>query len=231
MKSSDKSNKLRIGVLGGIGPEASAYYYSLLIERMQEGGLAKNNPIPEIVIYSLSVSEMTRERPHENDLAPYVEGIAQLNKLDVNFIVMVCNTIHIYIDILQDSSRVPILNLIEATKLRIDSNNQFKKALVLGTRHTIKSNLFKISEERQVVLTDIEVELLSNTIEHFNRGIHKDEQREKVLSLIASKNLEPDDFIVLGCTEFAVMLRDNMFLNKIDTVSILVDLTIEKIVK
>jgi len=230
MRLNSKKNQ-RIGVLGGIGPEASAYYYSLLIQRMQSRGLAQTKPIPEIVIFNLSVKEMTQDKSSQEDLEPYVIGIAQLNKLNVDFIVMVCNTIHLYIDLLQRGSKAPILNLIEATGLTLNQDDVEKRILTLGTQQTIKSNLFKVNRGSQIKLSPDEIELLSNTIENFNRGIQKNIQREKVLSLIRSKNLSSNDLLVLGCTEFAVMLKDDDILNKIDTVSILVNLTIDNLTK
>ena len=88
---------IRIGVLGGIGPEATHEFYGKLIKELQERSLVKaNRDFPQIVINSIPAPELVYESISDENLTDYVEGLKQLDGFGVDFIVMVCNTIYCF---------------------------------------------------------------------------------------------------------------------------------------
>jgi aspartate racemase len=108
---------IRIGVLGGIGPEATGEFYSKLIAKLQEKGLIKSNKdFPQIVINSIPAPELIYDEISDEELKVYIDGLKELDEFGVDFIVMVCNTIHLYYDKLQREVKTPILNLREEMK-------------------------------------------------------------------------------------------------------------------
>ena len=69
---------------------------------------------------------------------------------------------------------------------------------------------------------------LNNSIFNFNKGFKKEQQRNKVRKICKKYLKKGAEKIILGCTEFAVMLSDEKF-PKINTIDILIDATINLI--
>ena len=58
-----------IGVLGGIGPEASVEFYAKLVKKLQESGMIKRNEdFPKIIINSIPAPELVGEKIRKKDI-------------------------------------------------------------------------------------------------------------------------------------------------------------------
>ena len=219
---------IKIGVLGGIGPEATGEFYTKLITRLQYHGLIKSNrDFPQIVVNSIPAPELIFDKINDTDLALYASGLKELDTFGVDFIVMVCNTIHLYYDQLQAQIKTPIVDLrVEVCKILNDSG--IKSILVLGTPNTISKGLYDFDGITSIKPTKEEIKVLSNSIFNFNRGIDKEKQNRAVAS-ICEKYLKigAARTVILGCTEFGLMLHKYEF-DKVNTIDVLVNATIEK---
>ena len=211
--------------MGGIGPEATGDFYNKLIQRLQEEGLIKSNKdFPQMIINSIPAPELIYERINEKDLIPYIKGLKELDNFKVDFIVMVCNTIHLYHGVLQDKINTPILDLREELKNML-IKEKVKSVFILGTLNTIKQGLYKFNGIKTLEPNKKELDQLTKAIFDFNKGLEKRKQIKKVKK-ICQKYLNKDvQIIILGCTEFAVML-DKEDMPKINTIDVLVDSTI-----
>jgi len=211
--------------LGGIGPEATGIFYNKLIKRLQEKGLIKNNrDYPQIFINSIPAPELIYDKISKKDLNLYIEGLKQLEENKVDFIVMVCNTIHLFYGKLQKEIKTPILDLRNELK-KILAENKIKTVTVLGTPSTIKKGLYKFDGIKYLNPSVKEMKQLTDSIFNFNKGNETNKQTE-VVKKICQKYLEKgSEIVVLGCTELALMLS-NKNLPTIDTIDVLVESTI-----
>lgn len=208
---------MKIGILGGIGPEATAEFYYKLVIELQNRGLIKNNEsYPQIIINSIPAPELIGNNCSEKDLDMYLLGLEQLDAFKPDFIVMICNTIHLFYDLFKMKIKTPIIDLREEIKNLIFN----KKVIVFGTPLTI-NRLYSFKDK----LDKKEINQLSNAIFNFNRGFKKDIQI-KIVKELAEKY--SDYTIILGCTELALMLKESHF-DVINTIDVLVDVTIKKI--
>jgi len=216
---------LRIGVLGGIGPEATGEYYLKLVKGLQQTGFIKNNSdFPQIIVNSIPAPELIGEISAEQ-LKPYKIGLRELDKSSVSVIVMVCNTLHLFYDELQSEIKTLIMDLRQEIKKRL-IHDGIKRAVILGTPSTIRLGLYKFDGIGYINVSDQDIDQLSTSIFNYNKGKNKLLQKQLV-ERIARKYLDKDaDIIVLGCTELAVMLND-VNIPKIDTMDVLVEGTIE----
>jgi len=140
---------------------------------------------------------------------------------------MVCNTIHLYYQLLQNQIETPILNLRKELKQRLINKN-IKSALILGTSNTIKQGLYKFKNIKSYEPNKKEIKQLTTSIFNFNKGINKKTQT-KIVKNICQKYLNKGaETIILGCTEFAVMLNKEK-IPKINTIDILVEATVNKL--
>lgn len=223
-----KQKKKIIGILGGIGPEATGEFYLNLILELQKRGLIKSNiDFPQIVINSIPAPELIYEEIPKENLKPYINGLKELEKLDVDFIAMICNTIHFFCKELQNSIKTPIIDLKkELNKYLIKKN--IKSIVVLGTPTTMKNGLYKFEGIKYLDLTKEEIKLLTQTIFNFNKGFAKNKQIQ-IVQKIANKYLNKGaEVVILGCTELALMLKE-ISIPKINPMDILSEVIIKKI--
>lgn len=216
----------KIGVLGGIGPEATAEFYGKLIKRLQQRGLIrKNEDFPQIIINSIPAPELIKDSISEKDLLPYRAGLRELERFKVDFIVMVCNTIHLYHKSLQNEISTPIVDLRE--EVRAVLKKKMKSTLIIGTPTTIKRGLYSFNEAESFEPNEAEMKQLSKSIFDFNKGFEKQAQKAKVRKICRKYLKMGAECVVLGCTEFAVMLEKEKF-PKISTIDVLVEAAIDK---
>ncbi len=220
---------MKIGVLGGIGPESTREFYSILINIIQQRGIKRNPDFPQIIINSIPAPELIYDNISERNLKPYIKGLKELDSFDVDFIVMVCNTIHLFHERLQKEINTEILDLRkEMKKLLIRKN--IKSFTVLGTPNTIRKGLYRFEGIRSIDINNEEMKQLTNAIFNFNRGIGKRKQIQTVKN-ISEKYLKAGSrIIILGCTELSLMLK-NIEIPKIDTIKFFAEITVNKLEK
>lgn len=217
----------RLGVLGGIGPEASALFYRKLIEHLQkEEYISSNEDYPQIIINSIPAPELTSETITDEMLSPYYRGIQELERFGVDCIVLVCNTIHLYHEQLQQCIRVPILDLREAVARELVRRG-IRRALLIGTPLTVKRKLYHALHVEILTPTGAELSQLAHAILAFNRGEKKQQQGATVKKICLRYVKQGVEIVIAGCTEFTLMLQGTK-LPIIDTLDILVDLTINR---
>ena len=216
----------RIGVLGGIGPEATGEFYNKLISRLQEKGLIKSNKdFPQVIINSIPAPELIYDEISDEELEDYIIGLKELDRFKVDFILMVCNTIHLYYDRLQKKINTPLLNLKKELRDKLLRENM-KSVLVIGTPSTIKQGLYRFEGIKTFEPDKNEMKILTKAIFNFNKGMNKELQVHKTKK-ICEKYLEKGaETVILGCTEFAVLL-DNEKIPKINTIDVLVESAIK----
>ena len=220
-------NTKKIGVLGGIGPEATGEFYNKLIRGLREKGTIKSNKdFPQIVINSIPAQELIYDEISDEELQPYINGLKELEKFGVDFIVMVCNTIHLYYDKLQSEINTPILDLREELRelLKI---KEIKSNFIIGTPSTIKQGLYKFRDIKSFEPDEEEMKQLTISIFKFNKGTQKQEQVKNVKKICEKYLSDGAETIILGCTEFAVMLGEEN-IPTINTINVLVEATIRK---
>lgn len=218
---------IRIGILGGIGPEATGEFYLKLINEFQKQKLVKENTdFPQIIINSIPAPELIFSKIDNNMVIPYLTGLKELEKIGVDFIVMVCNTIHFFYEQLQKEIAIPIIDLRkEVIKSLLAQSST--TITVLGSSTTVKEGLYSHNSINCLNPTDFELETLGQAIFKFNQGIEKHKQigiAKEIAEKYFNKGAQK---IILGCTELSLMLEDSA-LPTIDTIDILVAAVINK---
>jgi aspartate racemase len=210
---------MKIGILGGIGPESTSYFYDKLISSYQSSLRPKSNSdFPHIIINSIPAPEITYSgRISDSDLALYKQGISELNQHSPDFIIMVCNTIHLFYDSFQESSKSEIIDMRQAVAKKLN-NNPGAKVCVLGTPGTIAGNLYSIPEGRIIGLSPKDISLVSCLIDNYNLGINKDKQIATFKELLGKIRTSYDGVIILGCTELSLLnsVEDKMMISSLD---------------
>lgn len=223
-----KNEQITIGILGGIGPEATGNFYLKLIAELQKQNLIKSNSdYPRIVINSIPAPELTSDKITKEQLEPYIQGVKQLEKYGADFIVMACNTIHLYHDLLQKKVSIPILNLRNAVKVAL---NDSKTVSIFGTPATIEGQLYNFEGIKYINPKGKDLEQLSRAIENFNRGSQRDKQIATVIKMAQKYIKRGSNIIILGCTEISLMLEGSSVPRK-DTLDMLAKYVINYLIR
>ena len=156
----------------------------------------------------------------EDDLSLYKQGLAELDMHDVDFIVMVCNTIHLHLETLQNCVRAPIVDLRELLKRDLEKRN-LTKVTIIGTPSTISCGLYSFEGMQYVNPCLDDLHVLTSSIFEFNRGNNKEFQRERAMEIVQRCLDEGAEMPVFACTEFAVMFDGMM--EGISTMDLLVE--------
>jgi len=217
---------MKIGVLGGIGPEATGEFYTKLIRKLQDEKLvSRNKDYPQIIINSIPASEIVLGRASKEELEEYKQGLRELDKLQVDFIVMVCNTIHYYFDEMQSTVEAPILDIRKIMVEEVRKRNA-KTVAVLGSE-TTAAGLYSFAGIKYCNPSVGEQAKLNKAIIVFNTGINKSRQKDVVKRVAENQLRKGADIIILACTEFAVMLEDESY-PTVNSINVMVDAVINK---
>src|SRR3989344_4332231 len=218
---------MKIGVLGGIGPESTGEFYNRLIKYLQNKKLVRaNEDFPQIIVNSIPAPELIYDKISDKELKPYINGVKELDRMGVDFIVIVCNTIHLYYDRLQKEVNAPIINLRQGIK-ELLIKEKVNVCLVLGTANSIKYGLYKFEEIKTLEPNKKEEKQIADLIFNYNKGIYTNKEIKNLKKVCLKYLNKGAKKINLGCTALVLMLEKED-LPKIDTIDVLVDLVIEK---
>src|SRR3989344_2788828 len=124
-----------VGIIGGLGPETTAEFYVDIVF----GCYQKNKPRrPPIVTGGAPLpyrieEELIMGNKEPKRYIPYLTAEAKrLEKAGADFIVMPCNSLHVYIKEIRNAVKVTVLSIVEETVKFIKKNN-FKKAGIVST--------------------------------------------------------------------------------------------------
>ncbi len=201
-----------IGVVGGMGPEATVLFLSMVIE-MTDAATDQEHvdldclmhaSIPDRTAYILGRSDVSPVPPIQADLRLLADrGVAA--------VAIPCNTSHYFFDELQAACPVPILNMPELAAASLRRRfPEARRVAVLGTRGTVETGVYRPACERAgLALVPIgeDVQRLSDTI-IYNRvkaGVPVEERL--YLDLLEAALRAGADVVLLACTELSVAER------------------------
>lgn len=201
----------RLGVIGGLGPMATAYFFQLVTQMSQA---ETDQEHIETIIYSKpTIPDRTKYILNRNEKNP-VEDIIEVGNVlkasGADVIAIPCITAHFFHSEIEDAIGLPIIHGIEETAIYLKERN-IAKVGIMATDGTIQSELFQKCFQNhglQSVLPD-------------------EENQKKVMSIIydnvkAGKAVDMDNFkeisnylfgqgaqvIILACTELSIVKRD-----------------------
>lgn len=220
-----------IGILGGMGPEATAKLYSRIIRKFQNNGAKYDSDFPQIYINSIPLPDVVESvKSKEKIISMLVEEVKKLESFGADFIAIPCNSVFSYYNQMQDSLSIPIINIMEEASEEIKKKG-YKKIGILGTKLTIKQRLFDFfldnikiinpTKEQQKEITKIIMNILSG-----NKTI---EDKLKLKLIINDLKNSGAEAVVLGCTELPLILSQKDFdIELFDTIEIIAKAVLKK---
>lgn len=201
-----------IGILGGMGPEATADLYLRIIKATPA---KRDQDHPRVIIYSNSkVPDRTAAilGKGPSPMPELIRAGKRLEEAGADFIVIPCNTAHYFVEQLQKELRVPILHMIRLSAEEAHRTHpKVKKAGLLATDGTVKSGLYRTA------YGEVGIEILEPTPESQADVMKAIYQCVKAGNLIdggvllrgVANNLVAAgaELIICGCTEVSLVLK------------------------
>ena len=207
----------RIGIIGGLGPEATVDYYKEIINAFKGSGKALN--YPEILIYSVTMSEfidLMNDKKYGEAATLLLEKLDALKRAGADFAALTANTPHLMFDEISKQSTLPLISIVEATCKEF-MRRGLKRPGLIGTGFTMNAtfyqDVFKRHNVEVVVPDKADKELINfKLFSEIELGVFKDETRLQLIEII-EKMVKTNgiDSLILGCTEFPLILTEKEY--------------------
>ncbi|PIN76081.1 hypothetical protein COV17_03220 [Candidatus Woesearchaeota archaeon CG10_big_fil_rev_8_21_14_0_10_36_11] len=221
-----------VGILGGMGPEATAELYLRIIQIFQtKYGAKYDNDFPEIVIINLPIPDVVENPEQEEKVKELLmDGVQRLVSLGVDFIAIPCNTVNYYLPEMRMAVSVPIISIVEETVREVKKLGLDKVGLV-GTEMTINTNIYGnlLGDIVLIIPDSTQQKKTTRIILRILSGDKKKEDRQVLMEITKTLKLEHARKVILGCTELPLLIRKSK--DTINTIDILARTVVEKCVK
>ncbi|PKO15049.1 aspartate racemase [candidate division BRC1 bacterium HGW-BRC1-1] len=198
--------KFRLGILGGMGPEAGVLLQQLIIR--QTPARCDQDHIAVVTFTNPHIPDRTRSLAEDGGasyLQAVIESLHLLERCDVDLILMACNTAHARLPEIQEAVHTPILNMVGLAKERIAAENG--NVAILATDGTVEKGLFNLADDPAKILvpTSSHQKVVMEVIRAVKAGTPLEELITPLKSVIEALSDQGASAFLLGCTELSVL--------------------------
>ena len=204
-------DKKILGILGGLGPMSSVYFYEMLTSHTAVDCdqqhinilISSRADTPDRTDYILG-------RSSENPLPVMRAEVARLARAGAELVAIPCNTAHYFYEGVSEDSPVPILNIIQETS-DYCSRLGLSKVGVLATAGTVASGAYREALEAKgigyMTASNADQAVVNELIYgSIKRG--KEPDLDEFLRVADSLTSHGCERIILGCTELSLLKRN-----------------------
>lgn len=200
-----------VGIIGGLGPGTTAEFYLDIINIAQEKNskqrspvLISSVPIPFEVERDLILKNIGVER-----FIPYLLNEAQrLEKAGAEFIVMPCNSLHMYIDELRSSVNIPVLSIIDESVKYIKKQG-VQNIGIVSTAITISNKLYEKAFQTNNIKASVpskqEQLVLDSIILNLVLGKQNQMDYDHLINVIKNFKKNNINNVILACTDLQLL--------------------------
>lgn len=207
--------KKTIGILGGMGPEATVGLFRTIVAGTRAGNdqdhipiLINNNPlIPDRSAY------INGEGP--SPVPAMISGIKMLEEMGADFIIIPCNTAHYFFDDILPYVHIPVVNMIDESALWAKQKfSDLRLYGLLSTTGTYNTNLYQTWYEKnnlQIVVPDPSFRDRTMKAIYGKYGLktgEKDKPFGVLIDTVDHLIRKGAEGIIAGCTEISLVIRD-----------------------
>ena len=205
-------NKKTIGILGGMGAEATVDLYMGIWKYYQENFGAKyDQDFPPVIIYSVPIPDVVENLENEKTTLDMLIHTAQtLEKGGCDFIVIACNTVQFLLEDIKKSVNIPVIGIAKVNATYLNGKG-YKKAGILATKVTLDKKVYDIDlnnigievikpdETDQSVVTDVIMTQLA--------GKTTKVETDKLVKVINNLKQNGAEAVLLACTDLPLVIK------------------------
>lgn len=224
----------KIGIIGGLSPESTLYYYKKFIEISRQ----RFEPyfFPELMIYSINFHEFMNN-DWEGRKEILIKAAKSLEKAGAQIIAISANTPHKVFPDVAKSVNVPMLSIIDAIANEAKKQG-INKLLLLGTKTTMSEPFYKEALRGKgfevFVPSEEEMDKVHSIIfDEIIAGKILESSKLFLIELIEKyRNEKGIEGVILGCTELPLIIKaGDVSVKVLDSAEIHVKALIEESMK
>jgi len=224
-----------IGVLGGMGPEATIELFAQIVRRTRATKdrehlrvLIDNNP---------KVPDRTAAILHggESCLPELTRSVRALQRAGADFIVIPCVTVHYFHAALQKRTSLPVLDIVQETVSRVRKRHPgVHRVGLLATTGTIQAGLFQqafagTKMKLLVPSEDTQRTVVMKAVYAIKAGGATGQARALVRKAADELVARGAQLVIAGCTEIPLVLREgDLSVGVVDPIAILAEAAIDR---
>lgn len=200
----------QLGIIGGLGPETSCKFCLNVNNKFRR----INNCQPDIFLENLPISAKAEKNIicgnlGQEHLILMEKSVERLNKLNVDFIAIPCNTVHVFINKLRNISKKPILSIIEECAKECEKRG-LKTVGLLGSTKTIKEKLH-LNELKKFGITttsplDKDQKKINKIIIKIIHNKTDNKDKSFLLRIINELKIKGAEAVILACTDLPLLI-------------------------
>lgn len=198
--------KKSIGILGGMGPLATADLFQKIV--VMTRAACDNDHIRIYIDDNTAIPDRTAAILHGGaDPVPVMaDSVKKLEACGADCIIMPCNTAHYFLPRLRPLTEVPFLSMLEATAKACAKTYPDRVAAVLATKGTLATGLYAEALENEgvpyLIPDPSEQDALMRVIyEGVKADAPPEQYRGDMLWVLDRLIARGADYFILGCTE------------------------------
>jgi len=200
-------NDAKLGVLGGMGPQATQMFYQFVLDRTD--AVRDQEHLPALILSDTGMPDRTRAILSGDTGEIYSRLLADAKLLETcgcTAIAIPCNTSHYFVDRLQAELKVPVIHMIRETAAALAAQGK-KRPGILATEGTIRSGLYQsacAALGMEAVAPDEATQKLVTSIIYDEIKQGEQGSREKFAQIDRAIRAAGCDCAILACTELSV---------------------------
>lgn len=199
-----------IGILGGMGPMATADLFQKIVALTKAD--SDNDHIRIYIDNNPQIPDRTTAilKGGKDPVPQMLDALRHLEACGADCIVMPCNTAHYFLDRLQPETKIPFISILESTAKACAAAHPGKTACILATTGTLCTGIYEkaLSQEGVACLLpgDRHREILMD-------GIYRIKAGERLTDPAPFQGMLEDlqaagaDYFILGCTELPLAVE------------------------
>lgn len=203
--------KKKIGILGGMGPEALSDMYLAICKYYQINFGAKyDKDFPPMIMYSVPIPDVVESIENEKQILEDLIGASKtLQEDECDFIVIACNSVQFLLEDIRKQILVPVVGIAE-TVAKTLTEKQYKNVGILATQTTVNKNIYggileKIGikliapdEQNQQIVTEVIMTQLAG-----KASSNETEKLKTIVQILKDKGAEA---ILIACTDLPLVI-------------------------
>jgi len=199
----------RLGVLGGMGPQATNTFYQFVIDRTD--ARSDQEHVNALILSDSQMPDRTEailgsDGERDTVFRRLLADARMLEGAGCTVIAVPCNTSHFFLDRVQEQISIPILHMIRETARELAAQGK-RRPGVLGTDGTIQTGLYQkefaaVGIQAVVPSPQAQAQVMSLIYEDVKAG--RDGDPQKFSAIHRDLEAQGCDCGVLACTELSV---------------------------
>ena len=203
--------KKTLGVIGGLGPMATASFLELITKMTKAG--SDQEHLHVLIDSEPRTPDRTGFLTGEKTEDPFpwlLKGGRNVAAMGAEVLAMPCNTAHAFYDRLQAELKLPFVHLIRETA-KVLQQAGVKTIGLMATEGTVKTGLYQRELEQFGIHTAAPDQELQQQVHHLifqNVKANRPAEMDRFRAVQEYLKAQGAEVIVLGCTELSVIKKN-----------------------